>query len=496
RELKATGRWKGELWNRRKSGEVFLEHQTITMVPGPDGKPVRYVAVFNDITELRRKDERIRHLAYHDPLTHLPNRQLLHDRLDHALALCRRESKTLAVMFLDLDRFKVINDTLGHDVGDNLLREVATRLADAVRGTDTVARLGGDEFVVLVEHPDTTGAVAAVAEKIIRALAAPVDLGPHKVHVTTSIGISFYPGDGEDLTELMKNADTAMYAAKAAGRNTYHFFSAAMNERAQWRLELENEMRHAVERGDFQLHYQPKVELATGRPCGAEALIRWNHPTKGLISPADFIPMAEETGMIVEMGEWAILEACGQMRRWLDAGLPPMTVAVNVSTRQLTGPGLYSIVAAALEVNDLPPAALELEVTESGVMDQAERAIAMLEGLKTLGVSIAVDDFGTGYSSLSYLRKLPINTVKIDRSFVMDLETNEQDAAIVRTILAMAQTLKLNVVAEGVETAAQAAMLAEANCDMAQGFHYARPLPAPAFAEWLRAATARQSTLA
>ncbi len=487
RELKATGRWKGELWNRRKSGEVFLEHQTITMVPDAEGNPVRYVAVFNDITELRRKDERIRHLAYHDPLTHLPNRQLLQDRLEHALALCRREGKTLAVMFLDLDRFKVINDTLGHDVGDNLLREVANRLVESVRGTDTVARLGGDEFVVVVEHPATASSAAAVAEKIIRRLAAPIDLGRHQIHVTTSIGIGMFPGDGDDLTELMKNADTAMYAAKAGGRNTYHFFSAAMNEKAHWRLELENEMRRAVERGEFQLHYQPKVELATGRPVGAEALIRWNHPTKGIIPPSDFIPMAEETGMIVEMGEWAILEACGQMRRWLDEGLPPMTVAVNVSTRQLTAPGLFSIVSAALEVNDLPATALELEVTESGVMDQADRAIAMLEGLKTLGISIAVDDFGTGYSSLSYLRKLPIDTVKIDRSFVMDLETNEQDFAIVRTILAMAQILRLGVVAEGVETAAQAAMLTEARCEMAQGFLYARPLPAADFAGWLRA---------
>ncbi|HSV28319.1 MAG TPA: EAL domain-containing protein, partial [Candidatus Omnitrophota bacterium] len=485
-ELKAKGQWKGELWNRRKSGDVFLEHQTISMVPGPDGRPVRYVAVFNDITELRRKDERIRHLAYHDPLTALPNRQLLNDRLEHALNMCRREGRQIAVMFLDLDRFKVINDTLGHDVGDNLLREVAKRLSGAVRAVDTVARLGGDEFVVLIEHPDSPRAVAQVAEKIIHALTAPVELGDNVVHVTTSIGISLFPNDGDDLTALMKNADTAMYAAKSAGRNGYHFFSRSMNDKAQWRLELENEMRLALDRQEFELFYQPKVDMATMRPDGAEALIRWRHPTKGVISPADFIPLAEETGLIVAMGEWALLEACSQMRRWREEGLGDVKVAVNLSARQLVGTGLFALVSAALELNELPPGLLELELTESAVMHETERAIAMLEGLKTLGVSIAIDDFGTGYSSLSYLKKLPLDTLKIDRSFVMDIETNEQDAAIVRTILAMAETLRLDVVAEGVETQSQVDFLSATNCGKCQGYFFSRPLPAADFAKWVR----------
>ncbi|MDK9719904.1 MAG: EAL domain-containing protein [Rhodospirillales bacterium] len=485
-ELKRCGKWQGELWNRRKNGEAFLEWQSITAIQDSEGKPLRYVAVFNDVTELRKKDERIKHQAYHDALTGLPNRLLLQDRLDHAIDLAKRDRSHLGLMFLDLDRFKTINDSLGHDVGDQLLQAVAERLRGCVRKSDTLARLGGDEFVLVL--PDTTGTseVAHVAEKIIRELVVPLQLSGHEVHVTTSLGIALFPDDGLDAKTLMKNADMAMYQAKEAGRNAFRFFDASMNSRALERLDLEASLRRAVERLEFELYYQPKVLLATGESIGAEALIRWRHPVKGLVPPGDFIPLAEETGLIVPIGEWAFKEACRMATLWKQNGLLKGSIAVNLSARQLQHLNLMEAIEKALKTANGVPSSIEIELTESVVMSHPVEAIAILSELRGKGFSIAVDDFGTGYSSLSYLKRLPISALKIDRSFVMDLPGDPEDSAIARTIIDLARSLEMETVAEGIETAEQAEYLRNLGCLKAQGFYFAKPMPASEFEAWLK----------
>ena len=482
--LQRDGRWEGEIWNRRKNGEAFLEWLSIGMVPGNDGQPVRYVGVFNDITELRKKDEHIRHLAFHDPLTGLPNRALLLDRLEHGLAFAERQAERLGVMFIDLDRFKHINDSLGHDVGDGLLQEVARRLSQCLRQSDTVARMGGDEFVILLEHVDEPETYASLAKKIIASLGAPMTLGGHTLQVGASIGISCFPEDGADVVTLMKHADAAMYAAKSAGRGTYRFFQSAMTAKAGQRLLLEMELRSAVANGELELFYQPRVALLSGAPCGVEALVRWRHPIRGLVPPDDFIPLAEETGIIHELGNWVLEEACRQSRAWQQQGLR-VKIAVNISAKQLQEGDLAEHIANLTRKYQISPTDLEVELTESVIMANPADISGVFARLRRIGVTVAVDDFGTGYSSLAYLRRLPIDVLKIDRSFVMNADRDEGDAQIVRTILALAQALKLDVVAEGVETSGQAEFLKFCGCSTAQGYLYSRPQPAAVFEAWL-----------
>jgi diguanylate cyclase (GGDEF)-like protein/PAS domain S-box-containing protein len=477
RSLLATGEWEGEIWNRRKNGEAYLQWTSIITVNDAGGHPEHRIAVMSDVTEMRRKDEHIRYQAYHDALTGLPNRLLLLDRLSHGIDLARRDGRALAVMFVDLDRFKVVNDSLGHLAGDTLLQQAARRISECVRSSDSVARQGGDEFVVLLSSFERVVDVAHLAEKIIAAVGAGFEVEGQQVHVGASVGISVFPQDGSDANVLLRNADTAMYASKSAGRGTYKFFDASMNERARLRLQTEASLRRGIASGELELFYQPRVRLADGRFSGMEALVRWRDPQRGLVSPAEFIPVAEETGLIRELGDWVLAEACRQLRAWQDAGLTVGPIAVNVSARQLEQPGFADQVAARLRQYHLCPDDLELEVTESAVMSDPERSIGVLESLVGLGLKIAVDDFGTGYSSLSYLKRLPIHVLKIDKSFVAGIGKFRQDENIIAAILDLARALELAVVAEGIELEDQARFLRERGCQQAQGFLYARPVP-------------------
>lgn len=494
RDLWATllhdGRWVGEIWNRRKNGEAYLEWLSIGVVPGADGAPIRYVGVFNDITELRKKDEHIRHLAFHDPLTGLPNRALLLDRLEHGITFAQREAERLGVMFIDLDRFKHINDSLGHDVGDGLLREVASRLNQNLRQSDTVARMGGDEFVILLEHVEEPEAYASLAKKILSSLSAPMVLGGHALQIGASIGISCFPEDGADVVTLMKHADAAMYAAKSAGRGTYRFFQAAMTEKAGQRLQFEMELRSAATNGELALFYQPRVAMASGAQRGVEALVRWHHPQRGLVLPDEFIPLAEESGIIHELGNWVLEEACRQLHAWQVLGLDHIRIAVNISAKQLQDGDLVERIASLTRKHGISPADLEVELTESVIMANPAEIADVFARLRRIGVTVAVDDFGTGYSSLAYLRRLPIDVLKIDRSFVMNADRDEGDAQIVKIIMALAQALKLDVVAEGVENNGQAEFLKSCGCPTAQGYFYSHPLPSSVFEAWLKERTA------
>ncbi|HYD96853.1 MAG TPA: EAL domain-containing protein [Noviherbaspirillum sp.] len=482
--IESAGQWKGKIWNRRKCGEVFLESQTIRRLRGEDGV-IRYVAVFNDITEQWRKDQRIEHLAFYDSLTGLANRSLLNDRIQHSIALAERSGSGLAVLVLDLDRFKNINDTLGHDQGDKLLQIVSERLRKVARETDTVARLGGDEFVLLLENPGRPEEIGAVAARVVECIAEPMVLGGVTLCVEGSLGVAIYPIDGEDAASLMKNADTAMYDAKASGKNTYRFFSSSMTDRAKKRLHLEMDLRRALEQQEFELHYQPKVCLATGAPTGAEALIRWRHPERGLVSPMEFIPLAEETGLIEPMGEWVLEEACRQLCVWRTTGAGIANLAVNVSAIQIQRGRLAEHIRALLGRYGLPGSMLEIELTESTLMDDPERAIEVMNAVRSAGVKIAIDDFGTGYSSLAYLSRLPIDTLKIDRSFVNAADRSANGRVVCDTIIGLGRNLHLQVVAEGIETPEQLAYLRQQGCYAGQGYHFCRPLPEDEFSRWL-----------
>jgi diguanylate cyclase (GGDEF)-like protein/PAS domain S-box-containing protein len=436
--------------------------------------------VFNsrDVTDRKAIQQRIQHLAYHDNLTGLPNRGLLQDRLAHSIARADRTGRKVAVLFIDLDNFKNINDTLGHDVGDELLRQVARRLGECVRAGDTIARQGGDEFIVLLDNLEDGRGASVVAQKILNSLRAAFALGGTEQHVSGSVGIAVYPEDGKDAQTLMKNADTAMFHGKGIGKNTYQYFTAQMNIAVKRRMTLESALRRAVMQKDFALHYQPQVNLDTGEIVAVEALVRWKTQDSGTVMPGDFIPLAEETGLINEIGEWVLREACRQNREWQDRGLAPRRMAVNLSARQFADKAFLDTVTRVLQETGLDPKWLELEITESQVMRQTEGMILLLNRLAEMGVHLAIDDFGTGYSSLSYLKRLPIQKLKIDQSFIRDITVDPNDTAIVVAIISMARSLDLETIAEGVETAGQLALLRAKECRVGQGFYFSAPVSA------------------
>ncbi|MBI2236614.1 MAG: EAL domain-containing protein [Magnetospirillum sp.] len=476
--LSEKGFWQGEIWNRRRNGEIFPEWLTINVIIDEGGEITQYAAIFSDITERKKTEERIKNLAYFDVLTGLPNRRLFTDRLQVAVANAHRHGQQLAIMFLDLDLFKRINDTLGHALGDMVLVETAKRLGLCVREGDTVARLGGDEFTILLPELAHVEDAAKLAERMIAHVKQPFMVDDHELYVTTSIGIAVYPDDGTTVDTLIKNADTAMYRVKDLGRNSYQLYTPAMNARSFERLAMESSLRHAVTRGEFMLAYQVKVDLARGQMSGVEALVRWNHPEMGLVPPMDFIPLAENMGLISEIGEWVLITACRQCRSWHDMGLPPVRMAVNVSALQFRETDVPAVVRRALDESGLDPRYLELELTETVLMQRVDEVVAVLKQLRTMGVTISIDDFGTGYSSLNYLKRMPIDSLKIDRSFVHDIMDDGDGAEIVATIINLAHNLKLKAVAEGVETAAQAEFLKARGCDEVQGYLISRPVSA------------------
>ncbi|SNB44900.1 EAL domain-containing protein [Geobacter sp. DSM 9736] len=484
--LKENGEGRFLFRNRRKDGSFFWNELFLGPVRDEKGRVGHYIAVMNDVSERKRFEEQLVYLANHDALTGLPNRNLFMDRLGQVLAYNARTDRQACVMFLDLDHFKVINDTLGHPCGDKLLQTVARLISGCLRTGDTVARLGGDEFTVILPNIAGSHEIVAVAEKILEIIAHPVELDGTELFVTASIGITLFPADGSTVDLLLKNADTAMYHAKEQGRNNYQFFSEEMNRLVFERMFMETNLRRALDRQELLLHYQPQLDLSTGEVIGMEALVRWQHPELGLIPPVRFIPLAEECGLITQLGEWVLRTACRQNRQWQEEGLSPLKVAVNISARQFRQHNLVDLVARVLEETGLEPGFLELELTESIIMKDLEQTVRTLRDLEAMGISLAIDDFGTGYSSLSYLQRFPINTLKIDQSFIRDLSTNPDDNAIVQTIIVMAHQLGMKVTAEGVETEEQLAFLCNHSCEKMQGYYFSKPLPADAFALLLR----------
>jgi diguanylate cyclase (GGDEF)-like protein/PAS domain S-box-containing protein len=466
---------------RRDGSEVPIE-DSVSPIRDRDREVSGAVIVFRDVSAARAMTEQIAHSAEHDFLTGLPNRLLLNDRVNQAIALAQRHGYQVAVLFLDLDGFKHINDSLGHPIGDKLLQSIAERLVGCVRTVDTVSRQGGDEFVMLLPAVEKAEDAAIAARRMLQAVAEAHFIDLHDLHVTASIGVSVYPDDGPDAETLIKNADTAMYQAKENGRQSYQFFEPAMNVRAVERQSIEENLRRALERKEFVLHYQPKVDLRTGAITGAEALIRWLHPTRGFVSPAQFIPIAEDCGLILPIGDWVLREACTQARAWVDAGLPGMVMAVNVAAMQFQNEGFLKGVFGILDETGFDPTCLEVEVTESALMKRAEFTASVLQALRAQGIKVAIDDFGTGYSSLSYLRKFPLDALKIDQSFVRQITTTPEETTIVSAIISMARSLNLRVIAEGVETAEELAFLQLHECEEAQGYYFSRPIPAEQFA--------------
>ncbi len=466
----------------QRNGNVIWISENARNVRGPDNAILFFEGTVIDITERKIYEAQIRHQATHDALTGLPNRNLLHDRLQQAMAHAQRNGRIAAVAFIDLDQFKFINDSLGHQVGDELLKVVGQRLRACMRAADTVARQGGDEFVIVLANHKSSETVTDTVRRLIAVVSEPWFARGLELQVTCSVGVSVFPHDGRDAETLLRNADSAMYKAKELGRNTFQYFSAEMNRHATERLELLNSLRYALSNNEFLLQYQPKVDLASGRVIGAEALIRWHSAARGMVPPAAFIPLAEESGLIIAIGEWVLRTACAQNMAWRRAGLPAIPISVNLSPRQLARDDIVELVAQVLQSCGLEPCYLELEITENVVMRDVDKSLATLIRLKELGVKISIDDFGTGYSSLNYLKRFPVDTLKIDRSFVNDIATDAGDAAIVKAVISLAHILNLNVVAEGVETQEQRRFLMENDCDQVQGYYFGRPMPEPEFA--------------
>jgi len=484
-QLEEQGHWEGEIWNRRKDGTNYPEWLVISVVKDEQDEVNHYVAIFTDLSQQKAAAEKISRLAHYDPLTGLPNRVLLEDISQRAIASAQRQGLHMAVLFLDLDRFKNVNDSLGHAVGDLLLQEVGSRLESVVRDVDIVARLGGDEFVLILQNTSDEGA-AHVAEKISVTIARPMVIEGHQLNIASSIGVSLYPENGQDFYTLLRNADTAMYRAKGQANAKFCFFTQEMQVRVMRQLELETQLRGVLERGELVVHYQPQVDLKSGRIIGAEALLRWQHPEWGLVSPGEFIPVAEESGLILPIGRWVLESAIMQNRLWQDEGLAAIRVSVNLSLRQFQQDDLAEQVENLLTVQRLDPCWLELELTESIAMQEADEAVRVTGALNRLGVALSIDDFGTGYSSLSYLKRFSLTRLKIDISFIRDIVTDPEDEAIVDTIISMASNLGLKTVAEGVETRQQRDLLIAKGCDEMQGFYFSKPLPAAEFAELLR----------
>ena len=485
-QIRETGHWSGEMWDRRQGGGIYPKWLNISAIADPGGRVTHYMGVFSDITERKAAEDRIQFLAHYDALTRLPNRTLLHERIKAARAAADRAGHKFALLFLDLDHFKTINDSLGHSVGDRLLQAVAGRIDGCLRKMDTVARLGGDEFVMVMTEMSGNDDAALMAVRVRQALCEPYLVDGHALNTTPSIGIAVYPEDGKDGEVLIKHADIAMYHAKEAGRNEIRFFNREMNERALERQAIESSLHLALARGEFLLHYQPQIDLDSGEIVGCEALVRWQHPQNGLVPPGVFIPVAEENGLIGAIGEWVLREACRQNRLWQDAGLPPITMAVNLSAVQFRQSTLATGIGEILAASGLAPAHLELELTETTVMKNVEATVASLHALKALGVKLSIDDFGTGYSGLYCLTRFPIDRLKIDQSFVRSIGEEGGDA-IAGAIIDMAYSLGLQTVAEGVETAQQRDFLQQHRCDEVQGYFYARPLPAQEFAAFVAA---------
>lgn len=483
--LRQQGHWEGELWNRRKNGEVFPVWQIMSAVRDAAGSIVGYASLAIDITQKKRDEEEIAFRANYDSLTGLPNRNLLIERLDQALKQARREGSRVAVMFLDLDFFKEVNDTLGHAIGDRLLRLVAGRMRLCVRETDTIARLGGDEFVIVLTDISSSAPAATIAEKIIAQMNEPFDIEGNEIHIGVSIGITLFPDDGRDIDTLFRNADLAMYRAKAIGRNNAQFFEPTLTSAAIERRILENDLRGALSRREFRLHFLPLVDLTTNRITGAEALLRWQHPQRGLIEPAKFIPLAEDTGLIREIGAWAFDEACHQLAAWEATGSRLM-LAINVSLRQLPEALSVQHILAVLGKYGLSPRQIVLEITERTLLAEMPAVQQWITAAGEAGLNLAIDDFGTGYSSLAYLKRFPVRHVKIDKSFVANIESDVGQRALVEAILAMAHSLGLSVVAEGVDALGQASLLRERHCELAQGYLYSQPLPAEEFSTLLK----------
>lgn len=481
--IRATGTWSGEIWNRKRDGTVFPEQLTISTVRNGKGEVLHYIGTFLDVSERKEAEDRIRQLVEFDLLTRLPNRALLNDRLTQAIAIAEREKKRVAVLVIDMDRFKTVNDSLGHATGDEILQEVAARLRRLVRQSDTVSRMGGDEFAVVLPALDQPANALPVIRKICEALGEPYLVRNQDFHITPSIGVSLFPDNGTDAETLIKNADAAMYHAKDVGRNNFQFFTADFNQWATNRLHIENGLRHALAREELVLHYQPQVDLASLRIVGCEVLLRWQPQGEALIPPDRFIPIAEDTGLIVPIGAWVLDEACRQLAEWDAKGTAPIRLAVNVAVPQLRQPDFVDYVRDTLARHGLSNARLEIEVTESVLLDQDERIRHTLEGLVELGIMLSLDDFGTGYASLSYLRNFRFDVLKIDRSFVSELHRNPDDITLIRAIISIARDMSLLTIAEGIESAEQCAILNELGCRVGQGFHFSRPVPAAAMGE-------------
>ena len=488
--LEKTGEWHGEIWNRRKSGEIYPQWQTIRAVRDNKDQITHYVAVFSDISAIKNTQSELMRLAHHDPLTDLPNRLLFTDRAEQALAYAQRHKSGCALLMIDLDHFKIINDSMGHNVGDLLLKAVGERLTAVFGKGFTVARLGGDEFAVLVENCTQVAQAAGFAQQVLEVMKGAFIIETHQLFISASVGISLYPNDALNAEQLLRNADSALFKAKSAGREGYALYTEELTAHAQYRIEVASDLRRALEQQELRVYFQPVHDLTTSRMVGVEALVRWQHPQRGLVAPGEFIPIAERTGLIAEIDAWVLEQACWQMCQWQAAGVDLSFVAVNISSRLFARAELYQLVSTVLADTGLNPALLELEVTESAVMDNSEVALEQMHRLRELGLRLAIDDFGTGFSSLLRLKRLPVQKLKIDQGFVAGLPGDDDDVAIVRAVIALAQSMGMQVHAEGIEYVEQAQFLLDHHCDLGQGYWFGRPMPARDL-DWQRAPAIR-----